>query len=98
MYIRTMILGYSNTALDARFSVLGEEFDFEFFSDDLCDLYFVPIEYIVSAMEPATSNTTRNKYHYLPGYIAATRVNAVTCDEDEGSIICLNSCTPYTTV
>ncbi|MDE5575617.1 MAG: hypothetical protein K2I87_07895 [Bacteroidales bacterium] len=94
VYIRTMILGYSNTALDARFSMLGEEFDFESFSDDLYDLYSIPIKYIISAMEPATSNTTRGKYHYLPGYIAATHINAVTCDEGNGSIICLNSCAP----
>lgn len=89
-----MVLGYSNAALDARFGLLGEEFDFESFSDDLYDLYSIPIEYIVAAMEPATSNITGEKYHYLPGYIAATRLNAMTCDEGEGSIVCIHSCAP----
>lgn len=89
-----MAKGYCNKVLETKYRTLGNDFDYESFSDDLYDLYSVPIDYVITAMEPALSNTSKKKYPYMVGYLAKNTINALTCDVEDGSIICIHSSVP----
>ena len=89
-----MAKGYFTKVQEARYKNFGDDFDYESFPKNLYDLYSVPIDYVRVAMEPAINNTSKKKYHYMTGFIAKNTINALTCDIDDGSIICINSSVP----